>query len=140
MKNSRKPDFTLKLKASQIGPGRHKLVIERDYKSGTKRHSSITFSGCKGGGKSPHIRTQGTPDRGQCTAKSFSMLVTIRGAVNSSIVVKLDRKLFSKPATAQFTMKVNVPKLKPGAHRVTITAADKHGNSSVSVTDFVRCR
>ncbi len=136
---SKRPDFKLKVPASKLKPGRHKVLIERDYKSGTKRRSTFTFTSCVGGGRSPHIRTQGTPDRGTCTAKPFSILVTITRALNNSIVVKLDGKLFSKPGKSKFTLKIDVSKLKRGAHRLTIKAADKHKNSSVSITNFVRC-
>jgi hypothetical protein len=136
---SKKPDFKVTIKASQLKPGRHKVVIERDYKSGTKRRSTFSFSSCKGGGKSPHIRTQGTPDRGRCTTKTFKMTVTITGADPKSIAVKLDKKSLPKPGKAQFTLTINVPALAHGVHHVTITAADKFKNGSVSVTDFVRC-
>jgi hypothetical protein len=133
------PKFKVTVKASQLKPGRHKVMIERDYKSGTKRRSTFSFSSCKGGSRSPHIRTQGTPDRGRCTAKAFKMIMTITGAVPSSIAVKLDGKSLPKPGKTQFTLTINVPALAHGVHHVTITAADKFKNGSVDVTDFVRC-
>ncbi len=137
---SKKSTFKVKITASQLSPGRHKVTIERDYKSGTTRRSNFSFATCKGGGKSPHIRTQGTPDQGSCTAKPFKIVVTISGAKTSTIVVKLDGKKLKPPAgKSKFTLSIDTAKLKPGAHRVTITAADKHKNSSVSVTTFVRC-
>jgi uncharacterized repeat protein (TIGR02543 family) len=136
---SKKPSFTLKLSAKKLKPGRHKLLVERDYKSGTKRRTTIGFSVCRGGGRSPNIRVQGTPAHGHCTKKSFKMVVTVTGAVPKSIVVKLDGKSFSKPGKSKFTLSINVPKLAHGAHHLTITAADRFKNSSVSVTDFVRC-
>ncbi|HKP90019.1 MAG TPA: choice-of-anchor Q domain-containing protein [Thermoleophilaceae bacterium] len=133
------PKFQITVKASQLKPGRHTVMIERDYKSGTKRRSTFSFSSCKGGGRSPHIRTQGTPDRGSCTANAFKMILTITGAVPSSVTVKLDGKSLPKPGKTQFTLTINVPALARGVHHVTITAADKFNNGSVDVTDFVRC-
>lgn len=131
--------FTLKIPASQLKPGRHKLKIERDYTSGAKRKSSFSFAVCKGGGRSPHIRVQGIPDEGSCTAAPFNLVVTIDGAVLDSIVVKLDGKQFAKPGKSHFTLRIDVTKLRAGPHRLTIKASDKFKNSSLNVTEFVRC-
>ena len=139
IKTSKKPKFKVRVAASKIKAGRHKLLIVRTYKSGTKRKSTFSFARCRGGGKSPHIRTQGTPDRGTCTAHPFKIVVTVKGAKPGTIVVKLDRKPFAKPTTSPFTLNVDPRKLAAGPHRLTIQAADKFGNSSTSFTDFVRC-
>jgi hypothetical protein len=137
---SKKPTFQVKFAARNLSRGRHKIRVERDYKSGTKRRSTSSFTTCSGGGKSPHIRTQGTPDRGACTAKPFNIVVTVTGAKVSTIVVKLDGKQFARPGKLKFTLMLDTAKIKAGPHRLTIRAADKFKNPSLSITRFVRCQ
>jgi hypothetical protein len=136
---SKKPDFKVRYPASKLGPGRHRIKIVREYKSGTKRRSTFTFVRCRHGGRSPHIRTEGTPDLGTCTAAPFKIVVTIKRAAVKSIVVKLDGKKFAKPGKTKFTLTIDVGKLKAGSHLLTITAADRFKNGAVSITHFVRC-
>jgi hypothetical protein len=137
--SSAKADFKVRVPASKIKPGRHKVRILRVYKSGTKRRSTFTFVRCRHGGRSPHVRTQGTPDRGTCTAEPFSILVTIKHAKPSTILVKLDGKSFAKPGKIQFTLSIDVTKLRAGGHVLKITAADKFKNGAAGITHFVRC-
>jgi DNA-binding beta-propeller fold protein YncE len=132
-------NFDVEIPAGRMSAGRHKVEIERDYRSGTTRRTSFTFTTCKGGGRSPHIRTQGIPTKGSCTAKPFKIVVTATGAVTSTIAVRLDGKSFSKPKKPRFTLSIDTAKLKAGAHRLTIAAQDKHKYWTVSTTDFVRC-
>jgi hypothetical protein len=136
---SKKPDFKVKISGSQLSPGRHQIKILRVYRSGTKRRSTFSFTRCKKGGRSPHIHTEGTPDQGSCTAKPFSIFVSITRVDVKTIRVTLDGRKFARPGKAKFTLSIDVRKLKVGAHRLIIRATDKFKNGSVSITDFVRC-
>ena len=138
--SSNKPGFKVKISGKGLGPGRHTVKILREYKSGTKRRSTFSFASCRHGGRSPHIHTEGTPDRGTCTAKPFSIFVSITRVDVKTIRVKLDGKQFAKPGKAKFTLSIDVSKLKVGKHRLVISAADKFKNGSASITDFVVCR
>jgi hypothetical protein len=137
--SSKKHAFTIKVPAGQLKPGRHKLRIVRFYGSKTKVKKSFSFSVCRGGGRSPRIRTRGTPTAGSCTAKDFTIHVTIKGAAAQTIRVRLDHRAASKPGTAVFDVPISVGGLVRGKHRLTITAADSFKNSSRSLTDFVVC-
>jgi len=119
--SSKKADFKVKISGKQLSPGRHTIKILREYKSGTKRRSTVSFTRCRKGGRSPHIHTEGT----RVDAKT--------------ILVKLDGKRFAKPGKAKFTLSIDVRKLKAGPHKLIIKASDKFKNGSVSITDFVRC-
>ena len=54
-------------------------------------------------------------------------------------LVKLDGKQFAKPGKPNFTLTVGVAKLRAGPHKLTIKASDKFKNSSLNVTEFIRC-
>jgi hypothetical protein len=136
---SKKTDFKVRYPATKLGPGRHKIKIVREYKSGTKRRSTFTFVRCRHGGRSPHIRTQGTPDLGSCTVQPFSIVVTIKHAAAKTILVKLDGKKIAKPGKVKFTISIDPRELKAGSHVLRITAADRFKNGAVSITHFVRC-
>ena len=137
--SSKKHDFKVTISGSQLSPGRHQIKVLREYKSGTKRRSTVSFTRCKKGGRSPHIHTEGTPDRGSCTAKPFKMFVSITRVDVKTIRVTLDGKKFAKPGKKKFTLSIDVPKLKSGPHKLIIRATDKFKNGSVSITDFIRC-
>ncbi|TMM09469.1 MAG: hypothetical protein E6G00_10395 [Actinobacteria bacterium] len=137
--SSKKADFKVKISGKQLSPGRHTIKILREYKSGTKRRSTVSFTRCRKGGRSPHIHTEGTPDQGSCTAKPFKIFVSITRVDAKTILVKLDGKRFAKPGKAKFTLSIDVRKLKAGPHKLIIKASDKFKNGSVSITDFVRC-
>ncbi len=137
--SSKKSKFKVKVAAGQLSAGRHTIRIQRDYEGGTKRRSSFSFASCKSRAMSPHIRTQGTPNTGGCTANPFKIVVTVTGALPKTIAVKLDGKSYSNPQKPHFTLSIDTAKLNAGTHRLTITAQDKNKHSSVSATDFVRC-
>src|SRR5439155_12657038 len=112
--SSKKPDFKVTISGSQLSPGRHQVKILREYKSGTKRRSTVSFTRCRKGGRSPHIHTEGTPDQGSCTAKACEIFVSITRVDAKTILVKLCGKRFAKPAKAKFTVSIGGRELQVG--------------------------
>jgi hypothetical protein len=135
---SKKARFTLVVPASRIKPGRHKLKIVGNYKTG-KTNKTYSFARCLGGGRSPRIKVGGAPSRRVCTSVAFTFHAVVRGAVTKSIRLTLDGASLGRPGKADFTHTIDVPALAAGKHRVLVLAADRFGNASRYAIDFVRC-
>jgi hypothetical protein len=89
----------------------------------------------------PTVRVAGVSALG-CRSSNFSASIAVRGRGASvrRVVVRLDGEVVRTSTKRSFSIPIAARRLRPGIHRVTVTATDRAGNRRVRSAVFSRCR
>ena len=88
----------------------------------------------------PRIRLRGVP-KGRCADAGFVVRVgvTERGSGLRQVRLSRDRRRVLVTRRGGFSRRIQVRRLRPGRHALTVVAVDRSGNRAVKRTRFRRC-
>ena len=90
-------------------------------------------------GRGPIIILRGLPRRGRCADGTLEPLVRIRDESRVRAAVRLDHRTLSMRRRKRFRVEIDTTKLRPGSHKLVVSARDAAGNLSRFGMSFRVC-
>ena len=110
------------------------------YRDGVTQTAASPPSACRRADRwRPRVRVRGVPRR-RCVRRAFAarVLAVDHGGLRS-VGVRLDRRLLRRGTAKRQRVRVSLRRLRPGSHRLTVTAVDQAGNRGRRVVRFRSC-
>ena len=110
------------------------------YRDGVTQTAVSPPSACRRPDRwTPRIRVRGVPRRG-CARRAFAarVLAVDHGGLRS-VGVRLNGRRLRRTAAKRQRVRVRVRRLRPGGHRLVVTAVDQTGNRSRRTVRFRAC-
>ncbi len=110
------------------------------YRDGVTQTAASPPSACRRPDRwRPRVRVRGVPRR-RCAQRAFTarVLAVDHGGLRG-VGVRLDGRRLRRTAARRQRVQVRVRHLRPGGHRLAVTAVDQTGNRATRAVRFKRC-